>query len=289
VKTLNIIGCGKVGGALAKVWTERDVFRVRSVLNQSLSSAQRAVAFLGEGRAVESYDRLGPADAFMISTLDEAIEGCCEKLCRAGVLREGAIVFHCSGSLPSELLAPARAQGAHVASLHPVKSFTDSAKAAETFPGTFCDLEGAPDACQVLRDALERSGAHPFDVDPDAKMVYHAATVFVCNYLVALLEIGLRCFEQSGVSRPRAMEIMEPIVQGTIRNVFALGPAQALTGPIARGEASVVGRQCEALGQWDETVQNAYRVLGQVAADLSEAKGDADGAALARIRELLGE
>ncbi len=288
MRTLNIIGCGKVGGALAKVWAQRDVFRVRRVLNQSLASAQRAVALLGEGQAVESYDHLGPADAFMISTLDEAIEGCCEKLCRARILRDGAIVFHCSGSLPSELLAPAREQGAHVASLHPVKSFTDSVKAAETFPGTFCDLEGAPDACQVLREALERVGAHPFDLQPEAKTIYHAATVFVCNYFVALMEIGLRCFEQSGVSRPQAIQIMEPIVRGTVQNVFALGPAEALTGPISRGEASVVGRQCESLGQWDETVQNAYRVLGQVAADLSEAKGDADGAALARIRELLG-
>ena len=139
-----------------------------------------------------------------------------------------------------------------------------------------------------MREALERADAHPFDVQPESKTIYHAATVFVCNYLVALMEIGLRCFEQAGVSRPRALQIMEPIVQGTVQNVFALGPAEALTGPIARGEESVVGRQCDALGQWDETVQDAYRVLGQVAAELSEAKGDADGEALTRIRELLG-
>lgn len=287
VKTLNIIGCGKAGGALAKVWTSCDAFRVRDVLNRSLGSGQRAVALIGEGRAVDGYDGLDSADVVMISTSDEAIEACCEQLCRADVLRNGNIVFHCSGSLSSDVLAPARGRGAHVASLHPVKSFADSARAAETFAGTFCAVEGDDEACRVLRDALERSGAHPFDVQPQAKTTYHTATVFVCNYLVALMEVGLRCFERAGVGRPLAMQIMEPIVRGTVQNVFERGPVQALTGPVARGEVSVVAKELKELGQWNETAEQAYRLLGRVAAELSEAKGDADGQALDRIRALL--
>ncbi len=287
MQTLNVIGCGHVGQTLARLWTGNAVFEVRGVLNRSQSSGERAIDFVGSGTVVDDFDQLEPTDLVMISARDDAIETCCQALCQSGTLREGAIVFRCSGSLPSTLLAAAREHGARIASVHPVKSFADSARAADTFAGTFCAVEGDAEACAVLRDALQACGANTFDVRPEAKTIYHAGTVFSCNYLVALLELGLRCFEQAGVPREAAAEILCPIVQGTVDNVLSLGPARALTGPIARGEVPVVERQIEALGAWDETVERAYRMLGRVAAELSAAKGEADAESLGVIRELL--
>ncbi len=287
MKTLNVIGCGSVGKALARVWTAHRVLKVRSVLNRSLESGARAVDFVGSGRAVESYAQMQPADLLMISTGDGAIEACCREVCRTGPIQEGTVVFHCSGSLPSTVLEPARARGASIASIHPVKSFADPSVAAETFAGTFCALEGDAPACEVLREAMRRCGAITFAVRPEMKTVYHAATVVVCNYLVALMEVGLRCFQQAGLPRETAMEVIRPIVEGTIDNVFEQGPVRALTGPIARGEPSVVQSQCEALGRWDEQIRRIYQSLGQVAVELSAAQGNADPEALAAIKEAL--
>lgn len=287
MKTINIIGGGKVGKTLGRLWSLSQVFGVRCVLNRSLQSAAEAVDFIGGGRPIESYADLEPADLVMISTPDEAIEQCCRRLCAADVLRPGTIVFHCAGSLSSELLAPARSRGALVAGLHPVKSFADPATAVETFAGTFCAVEGDRPACETLEDAMHGCGAKCFHVEPDQKTIYHAATVIVCNYLVALMEAGLRCFEHSGMSRETAMEVMESIVTGTIGNLFELGPVGALTGPIARGERQVVQRQCEALGRWDEDIEAIYKSLGRLAVELSAAAGDADPEALAAIERSL--
>ncbi len=287
MNTLNAIGCGRVGKTLARLGTEHRVFRVGCVLNRSLESGQRAVDFVGGGRAVDDYPSLEPAELVMISASDEAIEPCCRRLVEADSLGRGAIVFHCSGSLPSSILEPAKAQGALIASVHPVKSFADPGRAVDTFEGTFCAIEGDAAACDVLRDALARCGAVPFSVDPRQKTVYHAGTVFVCNYLVALLEVGLQCFDRAGIPRATAMEIIGPIVEGTAKNFFELGPVRSLTGPIARGEASVVERQREALGACDERAERLYQLLGQVAAELSAAQGNADEGALEAIRELL--
>jgi len=287
MKTLNVIGCGSVGKTLSRLWTQKGVFRVRSVLNRSLESGSRAVQFVGAGRAVDDYARLGPADLVMIATSDEAIETCCGRLYASGVLAEGVIVFHTSGSLPSTLLEPAKSRGALVASVHPVKSFADPAAAAETFAGTFCALEGDPQACDVIRDALRPCGATTFPVDPDFKTIYHAATVVASNYLVALMEVALRCFEKAGIDRATAIEVMQPIATGTAANLFELGPVRALTGPIARGEPSVIERQSEALGQWDEVIQSIYKNLGQIALDLSTRQGSATPDALAAIKKTL--
>jgi predicted short-subunit dehydrogenase-like oxidoreductase (DUF2520 family) len=242
---------------------------------------------VGAGRGVAGIDDLTPSDVVMISTPDEAIGFCCEKLCETGTVRPGTVVFHSSGALPASLLSSAKRCGADIASLHPVKSFADATKSVETFAGTFCAIEGDAPACRVLGDALTRCGAHTFQVLPDAKTVYHAATVFVCNYLVALMEAGLKCFEQAGVPRETAMKVMEPIVQETVQNVFSMGPARALTGPIARGESSVVQQQVKALGEWDERITQAYRILGQLAVELSEPQATADAESLERIRDVL--
>jgi len=287
VRSINIIGCGHVGRTLGRLWTERNVLTVRSVFNRSPERGAEAVAFIGAGRAVTGFEELEHADLVMISTPDEAIEGCCAELCRASAVGDGVILFHLSGSVPSSVLQPARARGATIASVHPVRSFADPSAAAESFAGTYCAIEGDAEACRVLREVFEPIGAKLFEVDPAQKPIYHAATVVVCNYLVALMEVGLRCFDQSGVPRETAREIIEPIVRGTVENVFRLGPARALSGPIARGEASVVAGQREALARWDEQVRRVYDALGRVAAELAAAAGRADPAALEEIRRLL--
>lgn len=289
MKTLNVIGCGKVGRTLSRLGIDHGVWRVRDVLNRSLASARRAVEFLGSGRPLADCGQLSRADLVMISAADEAIEPCCRKLCATETIGPNVIVFHCSGSLPSGLLKAARQRGASIASIHPVKSFADPAAAVETFAGTFCAVEGDAPACRLLRDALQRCGGIPFQVQPEFKTIYHAATVIVCNYLVALVEVGLRCFEKAGIPRATATEVLEPIVTDTAENVFRLGPVRALTGPIARGEASVVARQCEALGRWDRDIQRLYKGLGRVAVELSAAAAQADPRALAAIRDVLQE
>ena len=289
MKTINIIGCGSVGRTLARLWTERHVLEVGSVVNRSLASAERAVTFVGAGRACAGVDQMQSADLVMVSVPDDAIEECCQQLCAVQVVRQGAIVFHCSGSLPASVLQPAADRGALIASVHPVKSFADPMTAVETFAGTFCAIEGDPHACDILDDALHRCGARTFRIDPQRKAVYHAATVMVCNYLTALLEVGLRCFEHAGIPRRTAMEIMEPIVTETMANVFNVGTVQALTGPIARGDKDAVQRECEALGQWDANCQQIYKHLGLVAADLSAAQGNANGEDLQAIRSILSD
>lgn len=287
MKTLTIIGCGKVGTTLACLWRRAGVFGIGQILNQSLSSAGKAAGRIGRGEAAESFAGLKEADLFMISASDGRIAECCRRLCETGLDLKGKVVFHCSGSLPSAILEPARRKGAAVASVHPVKSFADIDGAVRSFEGTFCAVEGDAAAIETLSDGLAKIGAKIFAIDPGAKAIYHTAAVFASNYLVAVIEAGLRCYEQAGVQRKDGLAILEPIVGGTVANLFRLGPEQALTGPIARGEAEVVRGHLEALTGWDPELAVLYRNLGRVALDLAAARGNVPEEALAEIGKLL--
>ena len=226
-KTLNIIGGGRVGRTLGSLWLTKHAFAVQDVLSGTPHSARSAVAFIGGGHAVDWLTDMRPAAVWMLTPPDGRIVYSCEALAHSGLLRSGDIVFHCSGAMTSAELASVSAAGAHVASVHPLKTFADPQAALRTFAGTYCGAEGDRAALDVLQPAFEDIGARMCEIDPQFKTIYHAASVMVCNYLVALLESGLLSYEKSGLDRATASRVMEPLVRDTVDNVFRLGTPRA--------------------------------------------------------------
>ena len=287
MKSLNILGCGAVGKTLGRLFHQAAVFEIRDILNRSLASGAEAAAFIGAGRAVPDVAALRPADLYLVAVSDDAIANCAETLAQSGLDLSGSIVWQVSGALPSALLAPVRERGGEVASVHPVKSFADPSACVADFAGTWCGIEGDARAVELLSAAFEAIGGRIFSVDADFKTVYHAGAVLVCNYLTALMEVGIRAYQKGGLPRDTALQVMEPLVRGTVDNIFRVGTVQALTGPIARGDAAVVAAQLAALDGWDSEMAELYRNLGRVALDLSRRRGAASPDGLGAIEELL--
>jgi len=288
MKTLNIIGSGRVGRACGRMWAQRKVFEIQDVLTRSRESAEAAVKFIGAGRAVAHLGEMRGADVWMIATRDDAIVPSCVTLAGSGKITPDDIVFHVSGATPSADLKPVQEQGALVASVHPIKTFTDAGQAVKTFPGTFCAAEGNAEALSVLKPAFEKIGARVFDIASALKPVYHSGGVLACNYLVALIEAALRAHERAGIPRSASLHALEPMVRETVDSIFAKGPAQALTGPISRGDVATVRRQLAAVEAWDADMAVLYRRLGMIAVDLAERDGRLDAKRVADLREVLG-
>jgi predicted short-subunit dehydrogenase-like oxidoreductase (DUF2520 family) len=260
IPTLTLIGGGHVGRVLGRLFAAAGGFRVQDVLTRSLPSARAAVAFVGAGHPVERYQQLRPADLYMLAVGDDQIGPCCAELALGGHLA-GAIVFHCSGALSSADLAAAAQAGAAVASVHPIRSFADPVAVARDFAGTFCGIEGDARALDVLQAALCAIGARPIPIEASAKTLYHAASVFACNFLVTVLDVALRAYQAAGIPEDLARQLAQPLVAETVANVFRLGPAQALSGPIARGDVATVAKQQGALDQWDQPAGQLYDAL----------------------------
>lgn len=270
--TLNIIGCGNVGKVLGHLWKEIGTFRIQDVLNRSHESAAAAVAFVGAGRPVSDWTELRPADVFLIGTPDDQIETACAGAVRSGILRPDTTVFHCSGALPSSVLDKAKTCGVSIASVHPIRSFAGPEGVAASFAGTWCGIEGDLFAVEQLSQAFSAIGARLVRINPEYKSVYHSAAVFSSNYLVALLDVAVKAYVKAGVPRDEALKLMEPLVRGTVDNVFRLGTTDALTGPIARGDVATVLRQYRAVTAWDRRVGALYKRLGKFAAAIATRK-----------------
>lgn len=257
---VNLIGAGHVGRVLGRLFAQHGVFQIQQVLTRSQDSARQAVDFIGAGSAVSARDQLQPAAVHVLTVGDDQIVPACEALARAVPL-EGSIVFHCSGALASDKLQAARAAGALVASVHPIRSFADPAAVAAQFSGTFCGIEGDQGALAVLMPALRAIGAQPVPIDAAAKTVYHAAAVFASNYLVTVLDAALRAYQAAGIPEAVARQLAQPLATESMANVFRLGAVAALSGPIARGDLATVARQQQAVSQWDAATGALYQAL----------------------------
>jgi len=268
---LTVVGGGHVGRVLGRLLSRAGAFAVQDVVARSMDSASQAQAFIGAGTPVVAGGVLRQAGVYMLTVSDDQIVPACEALA-AAVPLQGAVVFHCSGALASDKLAAARAAGAHVASVHPIRSFADTEAVAAGFAGTFCGVEGDQQALDVLLPALAAIGGRAVQIDPAAKTVYHAAAVFASNYLVTVIDAALRAYQAAGIPESVARELARPLALESMENAFRLGAAPALTGPVARGDMATVQRQHSAVEAWDAATGRLYEALVPPTVALAERK-----------------
>jgi predicted short-subunit dehydrogenase-like oxidoreductase (DUF2520 family) len=198
------------------------------------------------------------------------------------------MVFHCSGALSSDCLDCLRAHGASVGSLHPVRSFADQKLATESFAGTYCALEGDLDVTEFLKKICLAVQAHVFTIEPQSKVVCHAGHVFASNYVVTAIDVAQRLYRSAGLPEDVVRGLLEPIVRSAVDNLLALGSQRALTGPVVRGEVSVVNEHIRALEELSPLYVVLYQTLGGAALEIAKERGELSPQTLEAIAALLG-
>src|SRR5205085_3238920 len=103
------------------------------------------------------------------------------------------------------------------------------------------------------------------DADRD---LYHAAASMASNYLVTIEGAAERLGRLSGVER----ELFVPLVRAAVENWARLGAQEALTGPIARGDARTASRQRVAVAARAPELLDLWDALAGATGAL--AKGD---------------
>ena len=124
-------------------------------------------------------------------------------------------------------------------------------------------------------------------ISSEGKVLYHAAAVIACNYLTALLDASVTLCGKAGIDPQTALAAMSPLAAATLENVAELGTAQALTGPIARGDAQTIARHIDSLSECDDDLLALYKTTGKWALRLAKTRADRDQASDAAIAKLL--
>lgn len=269
MKTLNIIGAGRVGQTLGRLFHVTGIYQLQGVLTRSGASVQQALGFIGAGQACQALVDMPAADVWMLTVPDSHIAPVAQAL--AGLARRPALVFHCSGALGSDQLDPLRQIGWHVASAHPLMSFARPDLALTQFAGTPCALEGDATALAELEAALIPLCARCFVLAAQDKLLYHAGAVFASNFLPVLQSVAEQLWQDIGMPTEMALHLRATLLHNAVNNIVALGPKGALTGPAARGDLALLAVQGKAVAQWNADAGQAYHALSLLAGDLARA------------------
>lgn len=267
-KKFAIIGTGVVGTALA-VALENKGLECVGVNTRSPKSYRNFCQYLPK-RHLDLAQLSLEADILFITTQDELISKVAEELALIKQRKKEQIWIHCSGSLRSTVMCRDPALKVSYLSLHPLQAFASVENALALLPGTHFGIEGSDRQVEEYgKELVQLLGGIPHKIDPEKKALYHAGAVVASNYLVSLVLMAIKLFEQAGINRQDALESLLPLLHGSYRNIVKEGLPWALTGPIARGDTEVVAKHLE---EMPSNLRQTYKGLGRLALELGKEK-----------------
>ncbi|MBM4272527.1 MAG: DUF2520 domain-containing protein [Deltaproteobacteria bacterium] len=284
--TIAILGLGKVGTAMGFLLKSAG-YRIIAVASRSESSLKEGAAYTGGTPCPDFAEAAAQAEYIMITTSDDAIAPVCESIAKGGAIHPGDRVIHMSGAGGLDLLNAARNAGAHVASIHPLQSFPDMEGAIRNIPGSTFGITAEDEVKDWAVRMVRSISGVPFFVPEKDKPLYHAAACIASNYLTTLIRAVEDIYETLGMSRDEAVRSFWPLVMGTLKNIETKGTAQALTGPIARGDIGTLRKHLEAFQAKMPSLLEFYCLLGTHTADLGVSKKTLSPADAEEIKKIL--
>jgi predicted short-subunit dehydrogenase-like oxidoreductase (DUF2520 family) len=226
---LAIVGRGRVGGALARAFSDAGI---------------EVEGPLGRGE-------LPTADIVLLCVPDAEIANAASGL-------DARFVGHTSGATPID--------GVDFG-LHPLQTVvsadTDFAGCGCAIAGS------TPDALELARGLALAARMEPFEIDDSARAAYHAAASIASNYVVTLEWMAERVAAAAGIEPEDARRMLAPLVRRTVDNWAELGPQAALTGPIARDDEVTVARQRQAVADVAPDLVPAFDALADATRSLA--------------------
>ncbi|MDR1088883.1 MAG: DUF2520 domain-containing protein [Coriobacteriales bacterium] len=214
-------------------------------------------------------------DILFLTVPDDAITTVWNEL--RGLTIAGKAICHCSGIHSTAVFEGIEATGATGFSLHPLCAVTDD---LASMSGVYFTLEGS-----CTHPAMERLIAeidNPVQIiAAEDKSRYHAAAVFVSNFVNGLSFVGSKLLEDSGLDEEFAHEAWRGLFLGNARAIAEKGPAAALTGPVERGDLGTVRAHLEALEAAEASTTptashpsaaTLYKLLSSTLVELAEVK-----------------
>jgi predicted short-subunit dehydrogenase-like oxidoreductase (DUF2520 family) len=202
-----------------------------------------AAALGGAATSLDVLDTAGQ-DLLLIAVPDPALAGVAATLAGRPQAR---VALHTSGSLDAAVLAPLRAGGAAVGSLHPLMAFPQPLPDPAAARGKVFALDGDDDAKALARRLAATWNAVPIEIPPAARPLYHLAASLAAGGVVTLLSLAADLAESLGLPPETTAGYVELARGALAAAAESSAPAVALTGPVARGDLATFHRHLEAL------------------------------------------
>jgi predicted short-subunit dehydrogenase-like oxidoreductase (DUF2520 family) len=281
--TIGFIGAGTTGTALA-VRLAQHGYPVTAVSSRSLTSAEKLASRIIGCKVYNGAQEVADvAQLVFITTPDDTIS----KVAAEIQWHDGQNVVHCSGAHSVDILEPAKQQGANTGCFHPLQTFASVDQAIDNIPGSTFAIEAEEPLASILKEMATALEGDCVILKAGDKVLYHAAAVIACNYLVTLVKLATDLWQTFEVPPAQATKALMPLLRGTLSNIENVGLPNCLTGPIARGDLGTISRHLESLSKQAPSLLGIYKELGRQTVPIALAKGKIDSQRAEELKALL--
>jgi predicted short-subunit dehydrogenase-like oxidoreductase (DUF2520 family) len=267
---IGIIGTGKVGCALARLWNQTG-YEITAIYNRTPEKAEMLVRHIPSAQVVKSPTVVVEmADIILLTVSDDAISQIANKLSDFDC--SGKIVVHTSGAASLDVLQGLVNAGAIVGSLHPIFPFADVETAMRDLPSSTFAIEASDDLVQQsLTELVESLKGQILLIPSGKKALYHAALAIASNYTVTLYAIAEAILVSLEAERSVADNALNVLVEATLKNILEQGIPQALTGPLTRADVGTIQAHLNAID--DDMLRNVYKGLARLSYPMLQERG----------------
>ena len=251
-----IIGAGKLAYSLTSALLNAN-YSIVSVISQKLRSAKS----LAQKFSIEHYSNKiqnipEDVNVFFITVPDGEIKKVANKLSKFKRNFNDCICIHFSGIEDISALEALQKKGCSVGSLHIIRPFpSKNIVEIKNFPASIEAKSKA--AISYLNQLCKKLKLNPHKIKSDAKVFHHLAAVHSSNFLVGNLSTAFSLINSKN-NIPQT--ILKQTTQSALNNVFKLGPAKALSGPIDRADFYAIKKHIEALNKKIDSLKNSKKL-----------------------------
>lgn len=265
-----IVGFGRIGGAIA-LGLKAAGWSV-ATLPRSADAVRRAAALR---ITLADHDDLRAAKLCILAVPDAAVHAAMDLV--EEDLGPGTALVHCSGALPLTVFSTAKTKR-EFGSFHPLAAVSDPKDSLSGHTVALASTSRELHALLVkMAAALDMT---PLEVPETGRAAYHAGAVLSAGLLVSLLDGAISALQEAGLNRDDALKALLPLSKSALRGAESRGLEKGLTGPVVRGDVSVVQAHLESL---PPELGSLYRLLSRRALRLTPALPPETRLALERL------
>lgn len=258
--SVTMIGAGAMGRVLAARLHERG-YPILGVISRTRDHAEVLGRKVGARIYSDDFRDLPSASRLVVCCVpDRHIRTVAEQLSQISHPWHQTVAMHTCGALPASVLQPLASEGARVLSFHPLQAVTSRSE-SKALEGVYAGIEGDAPAVAAGIELATNLGMRYLVLSADARPRYHLAASIASNFLVTLQAVVQEVLQSLDIDRTTAQEVMAPLVRGTLDNLAASSPEDALSGPIMRGDLETVRQHGLALRRYLPHLVPVYAAL----------------------------
>lgn len=235
IQKIVLIGAGRLATHLGLAFSKQGL-NVVQVYNRSPENGRKLANRIGASYTNEIREITLAADLYILAVSDSTLSDL------ASDLRfNDKMVVHASGTVAMDVLAPI---SANIGVFYPVQTFSQNRRI--DFRKIPVCIEANSKSGEALLTVLAGKLSQRVNcLDSDKRRLLHLGAVFASNFTNYLYAVTENILVEHGIP----IDLLEPLILQTARNVKRGNLYQSQTGPAIRGDEKVLEKQRELLAE----------------------------------------